>query len=94
MNAPLSTETVGHFNEKNSYTVPRWCGMSIDDHFDGMGGCWGVSHGLVQQQGRDYCRLCSFYRRTLKQAGTRDAFSLMSDAMRNRLKPTDPARLP
>lgn len=80
-------------NLKNSYTVPRWCGMHPMEHFDGMGGCWGISQGCVAEQGRDYCRLCSFYRRTLAQT-EKDAFTLMSDCMRARLKSNDPARLP
>jgi hypothetical protein len=84
----------GVFTHKNSYTVPRWCGMHPLEHFDGMGGCWGISQGCVEEHGRDCCRLCPFYRRTLEQAKPRDAFSLMGDCMRDRLKPTDPARLP
>lgn len=49
------------FTHQNSYTVPRWCRLPIPDHFDGMGGCWGVSFGRVGREGRDYCKCCPFY---------------------------------
>jgi hypothetical protein len=48
------------------------------DHFDGMGGCWGISYGLVAEQGRDYCRTCTFYRKNAERA---DPFKAMGDAM-------------
>lgn len=41
--------------------IPNWCCMCYSDHFDGMGGCWGISHGLVKQQGEPYCSTCEFY---------------------------------
>jgi hypothetical protein len=73
---------------KNAYMVPRWCRMHPMDHFDGMGGCWGISHGCVAEQGRDYCRCCTFYRRVAERV---DSFSAMGDAMaseaRHRGKP-------
>jgi hypothetical protein len=50
-----------------SYCIPLYCRMSGIDHLDGMGGCWGISYGLVAQQGRDYCRLCAFYRRNAER---------------------------
>lgn len=63
---------------KNSYAVPRWCRMHPMSHFDGMGGCWGISHGCVAAQGRDYCRCCTFY---VKIAQRVDSFNAMEDAM-------------
>ena len=50
---------------KKFYTVPYWCGMHKDDHFDGMGGCWGISSGFVFEKGRDYCKCCDLYKTTL-----------------------------
>lgn len=51
------------FTEANSYIIPKWCRMHSSDHFDGVGGCWGISTGLVREGGRDYCRTCGFYRK-------------------------------
>lgn len=66
-------------NTQNAYMVPRWCRMHITDHFDGMGGCWGVSSGLVAEQGRDYCRTCAFYRRIAERM---DPFDAMGELMK------------
>lgn len=49
------------------YTVPYWCGMHPIEHFDGMGGCWGISYGLVFEQGRSYCKGCTFYKPTARR---------------------------
>ena len=68
------------FNHKNSYTVPRWCRMPISDHFDGMGGCWGVSQGCVEEQGRDYCRNCGFHRRINERIDAFDAIGQQMDS--------------
>lgn len=38
--------------------IPAWCGMDHRDHHDGLGGCWGISHGLVAERGRAYCEGC------------------------------------
>lgn len=57
---------------RSFYTVPYWCGMSMYYHFDGMGGCWGVSYGLVFEQGRSYCKGCDFYKRTLARTGGKE----------------------
>lgn len=65
-------------NYKNSYSVPRWCRMAISDHFDGMGGCWGISQGCVEEKGRDYCRNCCFYS---KLAERMDPFDAMDQLM-------------
>lgn len=46
----------------NSYIVPHWCSMGVLDHFDGMGGCWGVSCGAVARYGEDYCKGCDEYK--------------------------------
>jgi hypothetical protein len=46
------------------YCIPfRWCNMSPGEHFDGMGGCWGISGGDVLKKGRDYCKGCKYYRK-------------------------------
>jgi len=45
------------------YCIPfKWCNMSPGEHFDGMGGCWGISGGDVLEKGRDYCKGCKYYR--------------------------------
>jgi len=41
--------------------VPSWCLMSPVDHQDNLGGCWGISHGLVAKEGREYCKGCGYY---------------------------------
>ena len=35
--------------------------MAPADHFDGMGGCWGIDSGLMEKGGEDYCKTCEFY---------------------------------
>ncbi len=57
---------------KSFYEVPYWCGMRGSDHFDGLGGCWGISHGLVHEQGRSYCKSCTLYKRTLRRVGGKE----------------------
>lgn len=32
--------------------------MISGDHHDGIGGCWGISHGLVAAHGDTYCAGC------------------------------------
>ena len=41
--------------------IPSWCHMPETSHFDGMGGCWGISHGQVEEKGELYCITCEFY---------------------------------
>ena len=41
--------------------IPHWCEMSFGDHFDGMGGCWGISHGEVADKGEKHCQFCQFH---------------------------------
>jgi len=53
------------------YTVPKWCGMHPFEHFDGMGGCWGISYGMVFEQGRPYCKGCDFYKPTTRRTKNR-----------------------
>jgi hypothetical protein len=48
------------------YCIPYWCGMHPMDHFQ-VGGCWGISYGRVNKEGRDYCRGCGLYRRNLER---------------------------
>lgn len=42
----------------NSYIIPHWCEMGIGDHFDGMGGCWSISGGMVVKNGGAGCSQC------------------------------------
>ena len=42
--------------------VPQWCGMPTKDHQDGMGGCWGIYHGMVDMKGEEWCKKCEFYK--------------------------------
>ena len=45
------------------YIIPKWCRMHTDDHRFASG-CWGISHGFVAKEGRDYCygygSICEF----------------------------------
>ena len=43
------------------YHPPTWCRMHPLDHYDGIGGCWGISGGCVREQGEAYCRECEFH---------------------------------
>lgn len=47
---------------KKFYCVPTWCRMHPLAHFDGMGGCWGISSGCVLEDGEDYCLDCEFHK--------------------------------
>lgn len=40
--------------------VPEWCRLPPEEHQDGVGGCWGISHGFVQARGLAYCSGCEF----------------------------------
>ena len=42
------------------YCVPKWCKMPPLDHFDGMEGCWGISHAL--EEGESYCSGCEYHK--------------------------------
>lgn len=57
---------------RSFYEIPYWCGMRGSCHFDGMGGCWGISHGLVHKHGRSYCYQCTFYKRTLERTAGKE----------------------
>ena len=65
---------------KSFYSVPRWCRMHPMEHFDGMGGCWGIHYGLVDRDGRDYCKRCAFYRRNAERV---DPWTFESQVARN-----------
>lgn len=41
--------------------IPNWCKMSIDEHQDGAGGCWGISYGEVARKGEDHCENCEYH---------------------------------
>ena len=49
---------------KDYYCIPNWCRMHPFDHFDGMGGCWGVSSGLVLG-GEQYCLNCDYHKNNI-----------------------------
>lgn len=49
----------------HGYIIPSWCQMSILDHDDGMGGCWGISGGRVKEHGEKYCGPCEFHKNKL-----------------------------
>jgi hypothetical protein len=40
--------------------IPVWCQMSPSEHRDGIGGCWGISHGLVEETAGKHCEGCEF----------------------------------
>lgn len=67
-----------------SYCIPLYCRMPANDHLDGMGGCWGISHGLVKKNGRDYCRECCFYRRNAERVEPFTAMGQIMDGVRYR----------
>ena len=46
--------------DKDYYCIPKWCRMPPAGHFDGMGGCWGISSSKVFQQGKRYCMKCEY----------------------------------
>ena len=35
--------------------------MPFYTHFDGMGGCWGISHGDVKEKGEEHCKKCQYH---------------------------------
>ena len=51
---------------KDYYCIPKWCRMHPYSHFDGMGGCWGISGGLVLAQGENYCLSCDYHMRNVE----------------------------
>ena len=47
----------------NGYEIPDWCNMSIWAHYDGMGGCWGISEGHVNKDIEGWhCVGCEYYK--------------------------------
>ena len=50
-----------------AYVIPGWCRMHPMNHFDGMGGCWSISHGLVPATGGECCQDCEFNANNIKE---------------------------
>ena len=48
--------------EDIGYKIPAWCNMHILQHYDGVGGCWGINYAYVEKQGEEYCRSCEYYK--------------------------------
>ena len=46
---------------KQRYTIPLWCTLPRLEHFDGLGGCWGISSGEVRLKGEEHCKNCEYY---------------------------------
>ena len=46
---------------ENYYCIPKWCRMSPLGHFDGMGGCWSISSGIVLDKGKKVCKGCEYH---------------------------------
>ena len=46
---------------KDYYCIPKWCRFHPYAHFDGMGGCWGISGGDVLKKGERYCKECDYH---------------------------------
>lgn len=42
------------------YVVPKWCGMSGDEHWCAWG-CMGIGADFVSRDGRAYCKGCDLY---------------------------------
>lgn len=40
--------------------IPSWCRMSPNEHHDGIGGCFGISHWLVKKNELNHCKGCEF----------------------------------
>lgn len=55
---------------KPLYVIPDWCEMPPAEHHDGMGGCWGISHGMVAERGEPYCESCEFHKAKRKGNNT------------------------
>lgn len=58
----MKTTNVAETIAKDYYCIPNWCRMHPFDHFDGMGGCLGVSSGQVLANGEKYCLNCDYYK--------------------------------
>ena len=55
----------GHFADEMKttlYVIPAWCELPLSDHNDGLGGCWGISTGLVEQTAGRHCDDCEYKR--------------------------------
>ena len=46
---------------KNYYCIPKWCRMPPAGHFDGIGGCWSISSGIVLAKGEKACERCEYH---------------------------------
>lgn len=46
--------------------IPSWCAMPSNEHFDGIGGCWGISSEKVKVEGEKYCAICEYYIKSQK----------------------------
>jgi len=46
---------------KAEYKIPCWCRMPLGYHNDGIGGCWGISYGYVEEHGEAYCQNCAYH---------------------------------
>ena len=49
------------------YCIPKWCRFHPYAHFDGMGGCWGISGGDVLKKGEEYCKECDYHQDNVKE---------------------------
>mgnify|MGYP003396336849 CR=1 FL=1 len=58
---------------KDYYCIPKWCRMPPMGHFDGMGGCWSISSGLVLAKGEIVCRKCEYYEKQMRNPPGRHA---------------------
>lgn len=58
-------EEVASFIRKRYYCIPNWCRMHPLSHFDGMGGCWGISSGQVLTGGEQYCLNCEYHKNNI-----------------------------
>lgn len=57
---------------EEGYTIPEWCGLPLNDHFDGIGGCWTISSGKVTNV--DGCKGCDH----LRTDGLTDIYDLLN----------------
>lgn len=53
---------LGADNQPVDYKIPAWCRLPLAEHYDGLGGCWGIRYGYVREQGETYCQACEYRR--------------------------------
>ena len=51
--------------------IPVWCELqTVNEHFELLGLCWGITHGHVTCLGLEHCHDCEFCRENKKREET------------------------